>query len=138
MSLIIASESRGAPGNDAAFQARLVSLDATGTAVDEEGNAIKQSDLSALTCTLYDLDSGTPTTGTSITITIAGAISNTLVNDNYWTRDTVGRNFIFTVPGANFSASNHRFHVVFQATTTGGRILRWAHRHTTQQVIPAA
>ena len=105
--------SSSAAGSDVTFQDRIVAANGTGTAVAGEGNAIKKVDCSTLTCSVLDmgptpLAKGTiAATGTVIStpsITISGAISDTLLADNIWSKDgvaidSIGRNFTHQVPG---------------------------------------
>jgi len=139
MHLVIASRSRGPVGNDASFQARVVAKDATGSTVTDEGKAVRQADCSSITCTVYDLNSSTPGTAVATpSITIAGAISDTLTDDAIWLpNDSVGRNFLHTVAGSIITAAGHTYRVVYTLTLTGGTVIKWGHEHAAVGLAPA-
>jgi len=134
VSLIIASITEGPAGNDVSFQTRLIAKDGTGTAVDEEGPAIKIADVSTIDCVVYDLDSES-TEPIAHPIITSAAVLDTLTDDDIWQEDTTGRNFLHTVPGNVFQKA-HNYLVVYTITLTGGTVFKWGHRH--QAVLLAA
>ena len=137
MALPVASTSEGAAGSEATFQARIVSKDGTGTAVSEEGSALQQANISSITCAVYDLHSATPAVAVATpSVTVSSAISDTLTNDNLWTEDTTGRNFLHTIAGSTFASGDHTYRVVYTLTTTGGNVFKWAHEHRAVAMTP--
>jgi hypothetical protein len=128
---------RGPAGNDIVCQGRIVSPDGTGTAVTNEGNAIRQVDVSAISCSVYDVTSSPATLVGSPTIT-AAAVLNVLTADNEWGGlDTTGCNFRFQVAGSYFATGGRQYRIVFSITTTGGTVLKWYHHHFADAVTPS-
>lgn len=107
--------------------ARLVARDATGaaTGISGEGKWIKQADLSAITCAIYDLNSATPDTATSTpTVTISSAVIDTPVTDGViWDEDLTGYNFLYDFPANSFPIGGRLYRVEFKVTTTGNAVL---------------
>lgn len=105
--------------------ARMTARDATGnwTAVAGEGNWLKQADLSAITCAVFDLDHSTaPLTPVATpTVTISSAVQDTPVTDQkIWDLDEIGYNFVFDLAHTVFSTGGHRYRAEFLFVTTGG------------------
>jgi len=114
------------------FQARLVHLNGSGTTVTDEGAALQQTNISSITCNVYDLDSATPSVASSTPIlVVASVISDTLVDDEIWTQDNIGRNFIHSVPGTSFTSAN-LYRIVYEATLSpalGSATITWVYGH---------
>jgi len=108
--------------------ARVCARDATGaaTGVPGEGKWVKQADLSAITCAVYDLSSATPAVAIATpTVTISSAILDTpATSSELWTEDTTGYNFIHDLASTNFPTGRNRYLVEYLFTTTGGA--KWA------------
>lgn len=123
--------SRGLPSNDVTFQARVCANEGTGSAVDEEGDALKQADISTITRTIYTATGSDPATATSgpTSLTVSSVVVDTLTNDNLWTLDSIGRNFADTV--TTFDAANAIYRVVYTFTLTGGAVMTLVYQHTT-------
>ena len=109
--------------------ARMTARDATGewTGVAGEGNWLKQADLSAITCAIFDLDSATPSTALSTpTVTIATAIQDTPVtNGKIWAEDSIGYNFLHDLAATAFPTGGRNYRVEYKFTTTGSAV-SWA------------
>jgi hypothetical protein len=127
-------------GTDYPCQARITAFGGSGTEVPTEGNAVQRVDVASITCAVYDLgsladliaNSESPATniGTSM-LTVAGSISDTLIVDDLWSRwgrpiDTIGRNFLFTVPSVMFT-EQHIYRITFALTLGDGLMVSWAH-----------
>lgn len=100
---------------------------ATGSAtgVAGEGKWLKQADLTAITYSAFDESSTTPDTAiASGTLTIASVINDTPQNANtYWTKDTVGYNFIYTFAAATFPTGDHQYKL--EIKFTNGTVTDW-------------
>lgn len=73
---------------------------------------IVQSDITSITCSVFDLDSATPDTAIATpTITVANVVYDTLQTDNRWTKDSTGYNF--------------RYDALASQVPTGDRRYRW-------------
>ena len=126
----VIATSVGAAGEDWFNQARITAYGATGTAVDEEGPAVNQADCSSLSYALYDVTADMSVINPSTALTVASQISNSLTDDDVWTLDTTGRNFLHNIAGSLLTKHNHRYRAVYTLTLTGGAIKKWAHERT--------
>lgn len=106
--------------------ARVCARDATGAWTGEkgEGRFVKQADLSSITCNVFDRSSETPSTAIATpTVTISSAIQDSPVtNQEIWTLDTVGYNFVYDLAASNFPTGGNEYLVEFKFTTTGGTV----------------
>ncbi len=104
--------------------ARVCARDATGawTGVAGEGNWIKQADLSAIACKVFDRSSITPDVAISNpAVSIISAILDVPdATGTIWDDDDVGYNFIFDIAGTNFPTNGHKYLVEFSFTTNSG------------------
>lgn len=98
------------------------------TGVAGEGKWIKQADLisGGLTYAVFDESSTTPSTAiTSGSLTISSVILDTpSTSSTYWTRDTVGYNFIWDAPATLFPTGGHRYVLEIRAESSGS-IVGW-------------
>ncbi len=105
---------------------RLVARDGTGaaTGVRGEGDFIKQADLSTITCSVFDLDGGSPEVAISTpTVTIADDVLDVPVTSNaIWTKDGTGYNFLHDLPVATFPTGDNKYRVEYKVTATGGAV----------------
>lgn len=101
---------------------RITAADGTGAATGGagEGNWIKQADISAITCKVFDrsVSGSTPTT---VSITTAAILDTPVTSSVLWTQDAVGYNFEFTLPATAFPSA-HSYQVEVKITTTGGAV----------------
>lgn len=129
---VIPTPTKGPVGQLATFQARLVHANGSGAEVSEEGKLLQQTDFAEIDCEVYDFTSASP--GTVIAtpgVVIANAITDALVDDSTWTKDTVGRNFIHSISGSVFNQP-HLYRVVYTAKLSaalGSETLVWAYGH---------
>ncbi len=141
MTNVIPTPSCGPVGQPATFQARLVHQIGSGTLIAEEGKALQQANIDSITCDVYDLDGATPDVAiSSPAVTVSVAVSNTLVDDEIWTDDKIGRNFLHTVSGTVFANPN-LYRVVYTATLSvalSSEKLIWVFNHQAQAVTTAA
>lgn len=140
MTIVIPTASRGPVGQAITLQARLVHKDGSGASVTDEGKALQQADFDSITSNLYNLDSATPDTAVSSpSVTISSAISDTLVDDEIWTEDSIGRNFIHSISGSLITLPN-LYRVVYTATLSAGlgsETLTWVFNHQAVAVTTA-
>ncbi|HMC90193.1 MAG TPA: hypothetical protein VKI17_11625 [Gemmataceae bacterium] len=135
----------GPAGNDAYMQTRAVSRDGTGQEVIGEGNALKVTDVTSITRTVYDLQAapalvGTPVSGPTL-LTVGNVLSNVLTADDQWydqnqVVDSIGRNFLDQVPGSILALANHTYRVVYTVVTTGGTTSVLVFEHTCTPTNP--
>lgn len=113
-------------GGSHTLLARVTAREGTGTAtgVAGEGNWIKQADLSAIACNVYDLSSSTPSTAVvTPTVTISTAIQDSPVTTSVlWTLDTTGYNFVYNLPTTAFPTDGHLYKTEVKFTLTSGTI----------------
>lgn len=133
MALIVASPpSTGPVKHPVTLQGRLVHKDGSGAVVADEGKALKQSDVASMLCSIYDLDSAAPGTAVSTpAVNPAGTVLDTLTNDEIWTADGIGRNFIHTPAGSTW-ADPHRYLIEYSAVLSSGlgsETIRWGYEH---------
>lgn len=112
--------------------ARVTSLDATGEEyLAGEGPVLQQSDISSITCRVYDLFSDKDaTSGVEITpaptVTISTSIFNTLRRTGWPLPpegDTIGYNFRFDIESTYTPNADHWYLVEFKFTLTGGGVI---------------
>lgn len=132
-------QSSGIVGNDQIFQARLATKDGTGAVVTDEGKAIKQADVSAISYSVFDMDSTTPATAVaSGSLTVSAVIFDVLTDDNTWTADSVGKNFQHVVSGSGFATAGHTYRIVYSITLVGNaQVQKWYYEHTTVPTTPS-
>ena len=119
-----ASQTAGAPLTEDMSVTILARI--TGAAVA----AVQIVDVSTITCKVFDLSSTAPTTeiGTSPTVTVATAISDTLQTGSTtrWTKDGTGYNFLHTIAATYFADPDHRYRVEYIMTPASGNALKFA------------
>ncbi len=102
-------------GSDAVLLARVVGFD---------GSFPEQGDIDTITAHLFDLTSVTPATdllnSTLTEATVFPTTDGTPVVDSSWVTDTVGFNFIFHIPGSNFSEGGRKFRIEIKIDADGG------------------
>lgn len=128
------SPDRTAPGNDVTFQARICANEGTGADVTEEGDALKQADVSTISRTVYQQTSSAGEWTTIISgptsLTVSNVISDTLSNGNeQWTLDSIGRNFADTV--TVFDTANYVYGLRYKITLTSGSVIVLLYQHST-------
>lgn len=137
--ILIPTPSQGPINQGATFQARLAHKDASGSSIADEGNAIQQADVASIACNVYNLDSSTPTTAVATpTVTVGTSILDTLTDDEVWTVDSIGRNFVHSVAGSVFATAN-LFRIVYAATLSSdlnSEIITWAYQHQVVSLSP--
>ncbi len=105
---------------------RLTARDGGGaaTGVDGEGKWLQQADVQTITCNIFDLSSLTPDTPlSSPAVVVATSILDTPVTDNeIWTRDTIGYNFLHDLISTSFPSGGNRYSVEYTVTLTGGTV----------------
>jgi hypothetical protein len=102
-------ETKGFMGNDLFLMDRVLML---------SGLPILQADIQQITCTVYD---ETDTVIANPPVDIAQSVSDTYIsNDPRWTKDKIGYNFSFAVPGASFPQGEQTYTVVFAFTPYTG------------------
>jgi hypothetical protein len=85
------------------------------------GTAITQASLSAIACSVYDLDSATPNTAVATpTVTIVSSVFDTLQTGGAWDKDSTGYNFSHTIGKAVFTSGGHRYKAEYKFTPTSG------------------
>ncbi len=107
----------------ATILARLVGRGASGVAVVGEGNALQKADVSAIVGKVYFLDSPTPETplSPSLTVTVAGNCFDTLQTDASWTVDVTGYNLAHDLAATYFTPPG-LYRVQYLVTCLGGRV----------------
>ena len=128
----VVSVNRGPLLSDIDLQARVVHPQGTGTEVLEEGFLVAPSDVLTVTATLYNMTQSTTVGAVSVN---ANNFSATLINDNEWTEDLIGRNFLINVPASNFTAYG-KYRLIIDLTLTGGGRRRWGHDYNVEQIEP--
>ena len=103
---------------------RLTARNGTGAATGRagEGKFLKQADISAITCKVFDLDSATPDTAVATpAVTISSAILDAPdTTDVIWTVDSWGYNFIHDIANTVFTEGNRRYRVEYTVTLSAG------------------
>ncbi len=84
--------------------------------LDNDGSALVQADINgtgSITYNLYDEDGSTPNTAvTTTTLNEATVIKNALVtDDDRWTVDTTGYNFIHIVAASELSSGGNKYRI---------------------------
>ena len=83
--------------------------------------AAQQSEITSITCKVFDLDSDTPTTAIiTPAITVSDVIFNSLQTDARWTVDSTGFNFRHELLATAFPTGQHRYRVEYKITPTDG------------------
>ena len=106
---------------------RVAAHDGTGSAtgVGGEGNWMKRADLSAITCSVFDLSSTTPDTAiTTPAIATSDIIDAPVTSSVLWTEDKTGYNFLVDLAPSNFPTGDHIYEVNFTFTMTGGAVFK--------------
>lgn len=99
------------------------------TGVRTEGNFLKQSNVSTITCAVYDRSSSTPANAIETpTVTISTSVLDTVVTTSVlWDEDTVGYNFLHDLANTNFPNGDVIYRVTYTWTLTGGEVFRIAY-----------
>lgn len=106
---------------------RLMSRDATGTAISGQGKCLKQADITSITFATYDDEETGTVVINSGTVTITSSIFDTLqltADDPAWTF-TRGFNFRHDLGPENFPIGDHVYVVEYKITTNSGMV-GWA------------
>jgi len=86
--------------------------------VDASGNPVTQSEVSDLTCSVWDT---TANTETGITLDVSTCISDNLIAaDPRWTADTIGYNLILEIDGSYFPSGGHIYRVELNVLPSAG------------------
>jgi len=112
-------------GNDASILGRITARNGSGasTGVDGEGNWLQQADISSITYQITQLEA--PTTVTfSGTLTVSTVIDDTPADDNVWTEDGTGYNFVHDIAASNFPESGVVVLIEYTVTLSGGAVLK--------------
>lgn len=112
-------------GNDASIMGRITARNGGGasTGVDGEGNWVQQADVSTVTYEMFDLDA--PTTAyASGTLVVATVIDDTPTDDNVWTKDGTGYNFVHDIAASNFTDSGSIVRIEYTVTLAGGAVIK--------------
>lgn len=127
---VVSAYSRSTPGNAIVFQARITTLAGTGAAVAGEGNAIKIADVTSIARTIFEASGSAPQTGGTPTApVVATTILDTLTNDEIWTTDSIGRNFIDQV--TTLTTANTIYRVQYAILLASGQTRTIVFQHTT-------
>ena len=102
--------------------ARVCAINGSGaaTGVNGEGRWITQSDLSAITCNLFDVTAGSA--AVSATVTSAAILNTPVTSQANWASDTTGYNFLHTLPITAFPAADRTYRVEYKLTLNGGEV----------------
>lgn len=125
MSLTLVKEITGAAGASQTWQARVVALVASGAVVPGEGIAITPSDVTSISCQVFDLSSSTPAVAASTPSITSAAISSSLIADEFWIEDSIGCNFRHTVDGSNFPIAGHQYRTVYTIQVGSESTIFW-------------
>lgn len=100
------------------------------------GDPITQAGLSGITYAVTDMAGDGSTQVTTGTVTVATAISDSLVTgDSRWTRDETGYNFVATLPAAAFPNGNRTYRVELKFTETSGNVFPLVFSHYAQKLF---
>lgn len=126
---------RTAPGDPVPLASYLVMPDATSHAE----RAVLQADVSSVTGYVYETSAvGQATSfnqvGSSFSITVASAISDTLSTGSAWTQGSPGFNFLYTVAGTYFPKGNTTYLVRVKYTFASGNVFNDWFRTKTHDV----
>lgn len=112
---------------DATVLGRMAARNGSGTqtGVSGEGRFLKQSDVSTITCKVFDLDSATPDTAIATpAVAVASAVLDSpIASDDsmsVWTVDSYGYNFIHDLAASCFPTGGHAYRVEYEVTLVGG------------------
>jgi len=109
----------------------------TATGVAGEGKWLQQADVSTITAAIFDLDGATPDTAATPapTVTVATDVLDTPVTDDeIWTADTVGYNFLHDLANTEFPEADRRYRVEYTVTLTGGGVFHGAYQGTARPI----
>lgn len=119
-------------------QARLIHKDGGGTTVVDEGNALVQADFDDITAAVYDLEIAGTAPVDEPTVQVTSVISDTLVDDEIWTEDNIGRNFLHSISGTVFTEP-HLYRIIYTGTLSsalGSETITWIYEHQAIAVLP--
>lgn len=112
-------------GSSCTLLARITALDGSGlaTGVPGEGNWVKQADLAAIGCKVFDRSGPTPDVAFLEPAVALSAILDVPSTDNaVWTADSTGFNFQHTVPPTGFPDGGHVYRVEYRFAFQGGAV----------------
>ena len=89
-----------------------------------EGRWLKEVDITSITCNVFDRSSATPDTPFATpTINVATAIFDSPeTNNQLWTKDKIGWNFLVDLAPSNFPTEDHQIEVEFKVTLTDATV----------------
>jgi hypothetical protein len=86
---------------------------------NQAGQYITQVSLQTIDCSVYDMDNNKALVSNP-TITISTTVFDTLQTSVRWTKDTVGYNFLHTLPASSFPLGPRTYRVEYKFTPTSG------------------
>jgi hypothetical protein len=89
---------------------------------DQSGNLITQASATAITVTVWNVETSTQTD--TFSPSVSSTIYNTLQTDGRWTTDSIGYNLAINLDSSAFNAGNCRFQVQVAITPQSGSVYR--------------
>jgi hypothetical protein len=119
MPTILNTEARVNEDGSATLLGIITARDGTGAVQASGRKLIKQADLSAIVCNVYD-QADLSTAVVSPTVTISSVIFDTMQAD--WDGDSRGYNFKLTLAATAFPTGGRTYEVELKFTTTGSTV----------------
>ena len=119
---------------------RVTAFDGTGAAspLEEEGNLVKQADLTSIQVKIYNTQSETPTTAEqTANPTVASVIFDTLQTTGIWKLIRGGGNFKYDVAASWVPAGRTAYRIEVKFTTTGSKVYWGKWQAETQEILGA-
>jgi hypothetical protein len=115
---------------------RVTASNASGLATGAKGEGLwlLVEDIASISYDFFDLDADAPDTPVvdDEVLAVADVILDVPdATDVLWTKDTIGYNFITTLPASYFAAGNNRYRVEFKFTLVGGEVFHGSYEGQT-------
>lgn len=117
---------------------RLTAHNGSGAATGKagEGNWLQQTDITSITCKVFDLTSSTTTPITTPTVAVSSVILDTPETANtIWTKDSIGYNFIHNLSPTDFPTGSSRVRVEYKVTLSGGAVFHGVYEGPVRPVV---
>lgn len=93
--------------------------------VGPDGNNATQSNVGAITCSVFDRTGTTPDVATQTpTVSVASAVYNALQTDSRWSVDSTGYNFAHTITPTGPATGEHSYRIVYTVTFTTAEVAK--------------
>lgn len=120
-------ESEGWEGQQINSMAHVIGLD---------NNVLTVAGVSAITLSIYDLSSDTPSTVLYVTPLTVSAVMSVVTKDSYWTRNNVGYNFRHAISPTLFTTNGgHKYRFCYDLATVSWGTIWVIHEHACRGVL---